>query len=570
MKKLLSPLLISLFLICGIFSQGCGGHKQEVSQNVKILDSLLNKQEEFTLQRLKEIKELKQKRDQALSYADRYLYDNLLFEYYFTLNADSALRYADAGIESAEKSGNEEWLTQAIINKSSVLAASGMLSNAWKYMKQINPATLSNLQLVDYYGQMIYLYSHMGNYVGSANNDYYVTERLYKDSIMNVIPRSHPDYLWYKSWDILGTSQSPDSVIDALQLTLENSGLNNRQDAKNAYALARLYRQKGDLDNYEKYMALSAIIDVKIANAEIASLEELSKFLYDNGNGDVDRAFQYMDYSLNKALDYPNRIRAFGIAKKLKDINTEYQKQIDRQQKRTTVFLVLMCIFAGILGVAVVGIIWQNKKVVKEQKNVSDANLALQQKVKELSVAEVKLQEMNQLLQDLNTSLKNKNQELREVNYVKEEYLGYVFQLCSNYIDKIEALKRDIYLKAIKKQYKAIENETYDLDMREELKEFYHSFDTIFLTLYPNFVKDFNTLCKPDRQIVLKEGELLNMELRIYALVRLGITDSVKIADFHHCAAQTVYNYRLRARSRALYDKAEFLERVKSLGSCDI
>ncbi len=168
--------------------------------------------------------------------------------------------------------------------------------------------------------------------------------------------------------------------------------------------------------------------------------------------------------------------------------------------------------------------------------------------------------------QALNEDLKLKNDELKEANYVKEEYIGYVFTICSNYIGKLEGLKRNIHLKAMTKKYKEIEAETADIDMKDELKVFYRSFDTIFLHIYPNFVNDFNTLLQEDKRIYPKEGELLNTELRIYALVRLGITDSVKIAEFLHCSAQTVYNNRFKVRNKAIISKKDFADSVRTLG----
>lgn len=554
------------FVVAFLLNSACSEKQMTHSANIATLDSMLKNSNEYMMQQLTHIAELKQKRKLAKTPSDRYFYDNLLFESYYTLNADSAIHYADESINSALGAENQTWLNHSKINKASALAATGLMKSAMDVMGEINPATISKDQLVEYYGQMIYLFSRLGSYEGGETNDYYVTERLYKDSIMNVIEPSHPEYLWYKAWDILGTDQKPDSVIEALKNALDSSQLNQRQDAKNAYVLARLYEQKGDPANMENYMALSAIVDVKIANSEIASLEDLAKLLFKDGNGDIERAYNYIHYSLNKAFEYPNRTRAFGIATAMDRINKVYQEKIERQQHRTTVFLVLFCIFGFILLIAVMAIIWQNKKVTRERKNVDMINDKLQQKVEELSEAENKLNSMNSLLQELNENLKNKNEQLYEANFVKEEYIGYVFHLCSSYINKFEELKRNIYLKAVKKQLKEIEMETSDIDMKEELKEFYHSFDTIFLNIYPNFVSDFNSLLKPDKQIVPKEGELLNMELRIYALVRLGINDSVKIADFLHCAPQTVYNYRLRTRSRALYQKNDFIERVKSLG----
>ena len=177
------------------------------------------------------------------------------------------------------------------------------------------------------------------------------------------------------------------------------------------------------------------------------------------------------------------------------------------------------------------------------------------------------LGKVNGELSEINEKLKVSNDELLESNYVKEEYIGYVFSICSSYITKLEEYRKNISRKLKAGQIDDIISLTSSTTMvQSELKEFYHSFDAIFLHVYPNFVEDFNTLLRPEERIVLKEGELLNTELRIYALVRLGINDSVKIAEFLHCSPQTVYNNRLRTRNKGIIPKEEFAEKVRSLG----
>lgn len=564
----ISFLLLVLLGCMGSSFTGCNQAKnKEGNKELLNLDALMEHSDEFKINRLKKIAELKQEGKAAKTPEQKYRNYNQLFEFYYTINADSALIYADKSIEAAKNSGNKEWITHSEINKATLLAATGLLNGALDIVKNIERSKLSEEELVEYYGQMIYIYSHLGNYEGRPDSEYYVTERMYKDSVMSVITESHPDYLWYKGWDILGTDQDSDSVIQALEKKVAGASMTDRQTAKNLYILARLYQEKNDKENFIKYMSRSAEVDVRIANSEIASLEDLARSLFDNGNGDVDHAYAYIDYSLTKALEYPNRTRALGISQTLGEITKAYQKRIEKQRHNTVVFLVLVCVLVVVLSVAVLLIVMKNKKIGRQRKDLAYINDELKGKVEELSVAEKKLNEMNKLLVELNNDLKNKNDELHEANFVKEEYIGYVFNLCSKYIAQMEDLKRNIYIKAIRKQYKDIETQTSDIDMKDELKEFYHSFDTIFLNIYPNFVNDFNSLLKPDKRIVLKDGDLLNMELRIYALVRLGISDSVKIADFLHCAPQTIYNYRLRARSRALYPKDEFLEKIKSLGA---
>lgn len=102
---------------------------------------------------------------------------------------------------------------------------------------------------------------------------------------------------------------------------------------------------------------------------------------------------------------------------------------------------------------------------------------------------------------------------------------------------------------------------------RIEQDELYKNFDAIFLNLYPSFVEDFNALLTEDERIVLKQEDLLNKELRIYALLRLGITDSVKIASFLRCSLSTVYNYRTKVRNKAAISREEFEKMVMKIGT---
>lgn len=532
-----------------------------------MLDSLIDKKDDFQKAKLSRIAYFQNKARNAVTEHDKYVAYSQLFDEYSTFNADSALKYINLNISIADKSGNPEWKASTRIEKSNLLAGTGLLKEAENEMLAINRNEMAGDLLPSYYGQMIFLYSHLGNYAGGNKNEYYVKERAYKDSIMAIIPTSHKDYLWYKGWDILGTDKTDSTLIPSLLKKVESSQLNSRDDAKNFYMLAKLYEWQGDKENYKKYMTLSAICDVKTANAEIASLEELAKIMFSNGKGDIDRAYGYINYSLNKALTFPNRVRAFGIARTQDAINHAYQQRARLQEKRIRLFLMLVAALA-LLSLFTVGvIILQNRKLKRQRENLDSANKELNNHIQQLSDAQCQLADANTRLTELNNDLHKKNEELNEANYVKEEYIGYLFTICSNYIGKLEDFRKSIHVKAITRKYKEIEaaTETHDT-MKKELKDFYKSFDTVFLHIYPNFINDFNALLQPDKQIVPKDEELLNTELRIYALVRLGITDSVKIAEFLHCSPQTVYNNRFRVRNKAIIPREDFAETVRTLG----
>ena len=244
-----------------------------------------------------------------------------------------------------------------------------------------------------------------------------------------------------------------------------------------------------------------------------------------------------------------------------------YQEQNRTQQKRLQASLIAVSFLFLVLIGALLFIRKQMRRLKEANLKLDNTNQKLSVNMDALSTAHQRLEEVNMQLKDLNTQLQEVNDQLRESNYVKEEYIGYVFNICSTYISKLEEFRKNINRKLKVGQIEDVKAMTdSSATASNELKEFYQNFDTIFLHLYPDFVGDFNALLLPEERIELKEGELLNTELRIHALIRLGITDSVKIADFLHCSAQTVYNNRLRTRNKSIIPKEDFINAVKKLG----
>lgn len=560
--------IAGILIVAGCLLAGCSGmgSGRPERDELSALDSLIERQDAFEAVKLARIDELKNKHSGAASVGDRYMYNHLLYDEYATYRSDSALTYINASIEMARQAGNAAWETRAQIDKGSLLTASGLLHEAETLLQSIDRSNLDDELLVKYYGEMIFLYSHMGNYAGGESNEYYRRESQYRDSVMAVITPDHPEYLWYRGWQVMGNGEDDTSLVEALERRVDHSTLSTRHDAKEAYMLARLYLERGDHDRYVHCMALSAMADVRSANAEIASLGDLANMVFHGGSGDIDRAYSYINYSLNKAITYPNRAAAYRIAQSLDQINAAHGERVRTHQQRTRLFLILAIVLSAVLVGAVVIIVVQNRRLSRQRQRVDSANRTLNRNISDLSEAQTQLAMANGQLQQLNADLQTKADDLAEANYLKEEYIGAVFSICSGYISKMAELRRNIHVKAVTRRYKEIEEETADLDMRGELREFYRAFDTVFLHIYPNFVADFNALLQPDKQILPKEGELLNTELRIYALVRLGITDSVKIADFLHLSAQTVYNNRFRVRNRAIIPRQDFAAAVHTLG----
>lgn len=560
--------LLILSLLLGSTSLSAISYNPEIKSLLSKLDSVIAQKDVFIAAKESRIKQLRKRMENARTLEEHYWINTAFYDEYFVYNADSAMNYVEQNLKIVNKLSKTEWLAEWRIKKSFLLAATGLLKEALDELNNISGQQLSPELKVDYYGQMMYLYSHFGQYSGDDSTNlrqqYYQKEKAYKDSIFVNITTQDPLYLWYKGWYLLGSSEM-ESIKKELLDEMKTSTFESRRDAMNAYILACLYRESGQQEEYLKYMIYSGIADVRTANKDIASLEELSKVLFDLG--DIDRSYTYINYCLQNAQLYRNRVRVVGISKVLDIIHQAYQERNLRQESHLRIFLFLVSVLSIILLIAILYIYMQMKRLTHSRSKLNETNQLLNKHVEELSETHRQLAQANGQLQSLNVRLEEVNGQLRESNHVKEEYIGHLFTICSNYISKLDEFRKNINRKIKAKQFDDIKAMTDTPTMAQnELKEFYHNFDAIFLHIYPNFVSDFNSLLHPDEQIVLKEGELLNTELRIYALVRLGITDSVKIAEFLHYSPQTVYNNRLKTRNKAIIPKDEFANTVKSLG----
>lgn len=540
--------------------------EKEIPQLLATLDSILVQTGELASQKELKIAQLKKKLSNAANFEEEFWINKMLYDESFVFNADSAMKYVDRNIQIATELKKKDWQDEWLINRSFMFAATGLLKEAGEVLEKVDSTSLSDGLKLSYYYQRSYLYSHLGQYMGDqkqVNNKYYNEfENAHKHMLALVRPK---DPLYW--WCVASCNElSPeDSLFSALENVVLSSHHNTRLDAMNAYGLSNMYKRIGDKEKTMIYLIYSAMADLRVCNRDIASLQELSSLLYDAG--DIDRAYAYMNYCLKAALLYPNRVRIINISTELDKIYANYQQRDIRWRNSLQNYLYVVTFFSIILVLALIGLYRQTKKLRKSRTELDSANHSLNQHVVELSQMYKQLALANQELQNLNELLRSANQKLQESNDVKEEYIGYVFSICSNYISKLDEYRKNINRKLKTGQFEEARQLTDNSSLTQnELKDFYANFDAIFLRVYPDFVADLNSLLRPEEQILLKDASELNTEVRIYALVRLGINDSVKIADFLHCSPQTVYNHRLRMRNKAIIPKDKFAEAVRLLG----
>jgi hypothetical protein len=307
--------------------------------------------------------------------------------------------------------------------------------------------------------------------------------------------------------------------------------------------LADLYRMKGDSREERRFRIYSAIADIQAVVKENRSLTELAVSLY--GEGEVERANSFIAYAMADANFFNARQRKIEIAKIYTIITKAYQIESKRQEERLRTFIWIISGISLLLAFAIFIVLNQKRK---------------------LSKAREYLQELNLNLNKVNESIRSQGEKLREANFIKEEYIGQFLNQCSLYIDKLESFQKRVYKLLMAKQFNELQklSESNEL-VKSELAEFYRNFDKAFLSLFPEFVQQFNRLLVAESPVILKKGEMLNTELRIFALIRLGITDSHKIAQFLRYSPNTIYNYRAQIKNRAISDRENFERRVMLL-----
>lgn len=540
--------------------------EKEIPQLLATLDSILVQTGELASQKELKIAQLKKKLSNAANFEEEFWINKMLYDESFVFNADSAMKYVDRNIQIATELKKKDWQDEWLINRSFMFAATGLLKEAGEVLEKVDSTSLSDGLKLSYYYQRSYLYSHLGQYMGDqkqVNNKYYNEFENANKHMLALVRPKDPLYWWCVA--SCNELSPEDSLFSALENVVLSSHHNTRLDAMNAYGLSNMYKRLGDKEKTMIYLIYSAMADLRVCNRDIASLQELSSLLYDAG--DIDRAYAYMNYCLKAALLYPNRVRIINISTELDKIYANYQQRDIRWRNSLQNYLYVVTFFSIILVLALIGLYRQTKKLRKSRTELDSANHSLNQHVVELSQMHKQLALANQELQNLNELLRSANQKLQESNDVKEEYIGYVFSICSNYISKLDEYRKNINRKLKTGQFEEARQLTDNSSLTQnELKDFYANFDAIFLRVHPDFVADLNSLLRPEEQILLKDASELNTEVRIYALVRLGINDSVKIADFLHCSPQTVYNHRLRMRNKAIIPKDKFAEAVRLLG----
>lgn len=516
------------------------------------LDQAIKERPIYMEQKELKLVELKRQLHRQIPDEERFAILGTLLDEYRSFNTDSALHMAEEREQIAIRLGNREYIDNARMNKADVLGMTGMYKEVMDLMRNIHIDRLPVDIHPYYYHIYRTVYGLMADYAVTAYEKKLYTELTdkYRDSLLLVNKDNLLIHTLIQS-DQYNVRNEYDKAIRLLTDYLALQKDYEHDVAICAYTLSESYRLKGDKEKEKEYLIVSAMADMKTAVREYISLRKLAVLLYQEG--DIERAYSYVKICMEDAAACNARLRQLEILEIFPIINDAYQQKTEKQQEQMKWALVSISLLSLFLLLAIFYVYKQMKKVAAARREVIDANK--------------RLKELNDELHLSNAQLKEANHSIAENSYLKEEYIGRYMDQCSVYLEKMDNYRRSLGKIAatgnVEELYKNIKSSKF---IEGELKEFYTNFDNTFLQLFPTFVEDFNALLADDEQISLKAGERMNTELRIFALIRLGITDSVKIAQFLRYSVTTIYNYRTKVRNKAAGDRDLLEQEVMTIG----
>lgn len=525
------------------------------------LDSLLNVldktiKEADTYVQIKENKlhELKKEARKTPPFSvERYNLNNDIYLEYKAYSSDSALHYLNENMLLARQLNDKERELKIQLELSYLLSSIGMYMEAADILNSIDRQTLPSSLLGHYYT----CYEHVYFEAGAAQPRYKMfasryakLSHAYRDSMQVTLDPSSATYLWLRETQLREAGKY-DEALEFSDRRLAESSFGTPQYALVAYQRFRLFESMGKKDEHLYYLVLSAISDVRSAIKEQSSLMVLAQEL--NRKGDLKRAYDYINFSWEISQFYKTRLRSWMNITPLSMINGNYQDIIKQQNRELLIYITCVALLALLLVIALIYIYRQMKALSIAKKGLQEVN--------------ERLFSLNEELEEVNRHLRSTNLELSESNLIKEAYIARFFKLCSVYVDRLQAYRKLVNKKLQRGQVAELLKMTHlsnDI-VTVEVQELYANFDSAFLHLFPNFVESLNALLLPDEQIVLKPDELLNTELRIFALIRLGIKDSSQIAELLHYSVNTIYNYRSRVKTKARVSRDDFEDLVAKI-----
>ena len=521
--------------------------KGDNNQLYKQLDAALAQRAHYVELKEKSLNEIKQGAKYVTSNEDKLkLYEQLANEYK-AYEYDSAMTYVNKGLILAQKSNNIFFNKRFQLSQTRLLITRGFYAEAKEILQKIEPKEEPRDYQFLYYYTMYGLYNNWSTYCenNEFSKNYDLKKVEYLKKAIELSPKKDAFY-YYLMGELYYFSNHPNNnkTIQYYKKALNMEKTNSRLHAMTAFALSEVYQKANNLELMEHYLLVAAISDITSATKENVALQDIALFIYKHKTRSLNKAQEYINLSLEDAYAYNNRLRRIEISSKLQMITNAYTDDIKTTNRLLNIALLVIILL--LLGVGISSLFIRKK------------NRLLKQKKDEISATSDKMEKLNGQLHLINDELKDTNQK-------RERLVKVYIDLCYKNIERNQKLRTLAVRKIKANQSKELLSLLSSSSSTEkENKEFLTEFDKAFLSLYPTFVNELNQQLTESAHIQLKENGEMPPILRVCALLRLGITESSKIAGILSYSPQTVYNYRSILKNNAI-DKEHFEENVLKL-----
>lgn len=536
-------LLLSVLMICALFFNLDCRAQSTTDSLLNTLHTALANKDTYVKKKLETIDSLNRRLAKAASQKQRYTVYESLFDQYKSFSYDSSYNYAKK-LEAASLQLNDPALiASAKMKLAFTLLSSGLFKETLEKLNSINPNSLSVKDKADYYYIKGRTYFDLADY--NRNPDFTAIYNpigiAYIDSALVLSKPGSFGYLELKGLKDLRTGNFNDGKATYFAL-LKIPGLTPHQFAVNACCLSYINEVDGSPEESLNLLIRASISDIQSATKETVASYKLADVLFKKG--DIADAYAFIKQAMDDATFYGALQRQVKISSILPIIEAQWINQIEHQKK-------LLYTYSFIITLLVIFVIVFAYIIFKQLKKLRAADELIK-------AANISLQENNKVLEELNRNLSTANK-------IKNEYIGYYFNINSIYIEKLESFQKSLDKKLSSKRYEDAQAAVKNLNLENERQLLFHTFDKVFLRLFPDFINEFNALFNAGEEIGVPEGQLLSTEHRIFALIRMGIHDNDRIAKLLGYSVNTIYSYKNRIKNKSFIANDEFEDKIMEI-----
>lgn len=530
--------IVFFLFFCFVSDIYASEKKDSIDFYLSQLDIQLKERGQYEQQKQKRIQKLQQKIATENNLQNLYQIYGSLFNEYQSYNYDSAFVYGNKMIDISEQLNDPLKLTDSRLIVAYSCTSAGLFLEAKDLLQAIDSTKLDLDRKVAFYSSYSKLYLDMA--LAIRHNPYekfYYNQSIHYSMAIIRLKGNDAPISKLQLINIYRCEQKYDKAIEVTKEFLATEEVDERSKTLCIGGMGMFHLLNKDTLQAVALLTQAAIGDIKYVTKESSALSDLANIAYKRGN--IERAYSYIKQSMNDAKFFNARHRKVEAGEIMPIIEASKFEMMQQQQKKLFISLLFVTFLFLCFITAMIFILKQMKQLKKARK----------------------------LIQSQNIDLREVNKKLKEGNKIKDEYIGYFFSLNSAFMDEIESFRKLVSRKLASRQYSELMQIVKQADLKQNKENKFISFDGIFLKLFPDFVEHFNNLFPDKDKIILQSPHVLTTELRIFALIRLGVTDSEHIAKFLNYSVNTINTYKTKIKNRSIISNNMFELKIMEIES---